>query len=119
MDTAKQLSDLAKIIRKYRFLSASEDDLCRGIGSALDDAGVWFMREVKCNGGRLDFLCGDLAIEVKIAGSLADLTRQVHRYLQDPTLAGLLIVSTKLAHRDLPSEISGKPVGVVWIRWIA
>jgi hypothetical protein len=119
VNSRKQLQDLAKILRGYRFLGATENDLCLGISHALEAAGVWFLREVQCEGGRLDFLCGDVAIEVKIKGSLADLTRQVHGYLKDPTLAGLLIVTTRSAHRDLPSEISGKPVGVAWIRGIA
>lgn len=52
------------------------------------------------------------AVEVKVKGSLSDLTRQVFRYAEHPTVSGILVVTTKHAHRNLPAEVMGKPLAV-------
>ena len=69
---------------------------------------------------RLDFLVGysplwsatpmGTAIEVKVGGSLSDLTRQLARYAESERITGLLVVTTKDRHRQLPPSLSGKPI---------
>lgn len=80
-------------------------------------------------GGRLEFGCTPsfmraaqpfrperlplIAIEVKVDGSLAALTRQLHRYAQHDEVAALVAVSPRARHTAIPREISGKPVRMV------
>lgn len=53
-----------------------------------------------------------LGIEVKVDGSLSALLRQLQRYAQHDSIDGLLVVSTRAHHRDLPATLSDKPVVV-------
>jgi hypothetical protein len=72
---------------------------------------------------RLDFLIGHsplwsavpmgTAIEVKVGGSLSDLTRQLARYAESDRITGLLVVTTKDRHRQLPPSLGGKPIAVL------
>lgn len=64
---------------------------------------------------RIDFILQerfDLGIEVKVDGSLSALLRQLQRYAQHDAIDGLLVVSTRAHHRDLPATLSDKPVVV-------
>jgi len=67
-------------------------------------------------GERPDFFLPDsgIAVEVKVKGTMADLERQAGRYLAYPEVRGLLVVTTRATHRELPAEIDGKPVRVAW-----
>lgn len=68
---------------------------------------------------RLDFYVKHLgasrgtAIEVKVGGSLSDLTRQLARYAESDRITGLLVVTTKDRHRQLPESFNGKPIAVL------
>ncbi len=56
-----------------------------------------------------------LAVEVKVKGSLADLTRQVFRYAEHDQVSGILVVTTRADHRRLPETILDRPVAVCYI----
>lgn len=74
------------------------------------------MREAVIAGGIIDFAIvspeqlGLVGVEVKIKGTAASISRQVRRYLDDPGVDGLVLVTSKPC--SLPSEINGKPVAV-------
>ena len=109
-------------------LYANERDLQEAIANALTGQlppGVHAAREhVLTKRDRLDFLVGynpmwtatplGTAIEVKIDGSLSDLTRQLFRYAEHPAISGLLVVTTRSRHRALPPLILGKPIAVLF-----
>lgn len=61
----------------------------------------------------LDFLVGAVGVEVKTAGSVASVTRQVLRYLGFAEVEGIVLVTTKRTHAILGGELLGKPVRVV------
>lgn len=82
-------------------------------------------REVKLGDeDRIDFLVRcvtlperiDVGVEVKVDGAPAAVMRQLHRYLSHDELAGIVLVTTKRSHRDIPDALHGKPVQVVWLR---
>ncbi len=54
-----------------------------------------------------------IAVEVKVKGGLPDVTRQVLRYLEHDAVTGLLLVTTKSAHRAVEGVHMGKPVHVL------
>lgn len=109
--TAKAIADS---LRTGRFRFSSEAQLQESIAEVLTAAGIPFEREVRLSAhDRADFLCGVVAIEVKIAGSLAALTRQVHRYAALPQVGAILVVTSRHRLAGLPDQLQGKPVLVV------
>lgn len=108
---------------------ASEYDLQRAIGEHLrsllaqpDHAGPIVTAEHRLTPqSRLDFYVralgapAGLVVEVKVDGSLSDLTRQLFRYAEHATVLGILVVTTRHRHRALPSLILGKPIGVLYL----
>jgi hypothetical protein len=73
-----------------------------------------FSREVKLSAAeRIDFLMADgLGIEVKVKGSLSDVTRQLHRYAQITEIKSLLLVTTKARHLEAPRSLNGKTIDI-------
>jgi hypothetical protein len=113
-DLATRLEAIAAAVRGWRYTCVGEKALQASLGEALSRAGIAWRREVPVASGTLDFLVdGGIAIEVKTGGSLAALTRQVHRYLGEESLRAVLVVSTRAILDRLPPEIGGKPVRVV------
>lgn len=103
--------------------ATSEDALQRAIErvlglAAIDDSPRFaFEREVRLNeDDRIDFMFGDgLGLEVKIDGSLADVTRQLHRYAQAEQVRELLLVTTRARHLSLPLEFNGKRLSTLYL----
>jgi hypothetical protein len=54
-----------------------------------------------------------IAVEVKVAGSVSAVTRQLLRYAYYPEVTELALVTTKVQHRQVPSLMSGKTVRVI------
>ena len=107
---------LVRVLQSRRFRFTSEAELQEGIAKTLDAYTIDHRRE-HCldKNDRLDFYIAAprVAVEVKIDGSLSDLTRQVHRYAQNNDVAGIVIVTSLSRLTDLPSSINHKPVRVV------
>ena len=94
-----------------RFHYGSEADLQEGIAQILD---CEFQKEFKLSGkDRIDFLVGDVGIEVKVDGSATALLRQVRRYLEHDRLNTIIIVTTRCRHKELPASLNGKPIHVL------
>lgn len=108
---------LLEAVRSTRFHYVSEDDLQRGMAELLTSLGISYEREYRLDAqSRIDFLVdGALGIEVKIDGSASDLGYQVLRYLQNDAIKGLVVISTRSSHRDLPKTLEGKPIWVVYL----
>lgn len=111
---------LADAFRSHRFRASDERDVQDGIESILRALGIEFTREAQLDAERkwrIDFLCaGGLGIEVKIAGSLADVTRQLHAYAQQPSISSLVLVTARMQHRRVPQVFNGKTIDVVHLR---
>lgn len=101
-------------LRATRFAFANERDLQDGIAQAFDYFGVQFTREVEiATGDRIDFLIGTIGVEVKIGGSLANFTRQLHRYAQSDDISALVVVTGRRRLEGLPETLAGKPIHIV------
>jgi hypothetical protein len=124
--TALTPASLASLLAGFKYRFTTEEELQRGIEQVLRDQWIGFKREYRLNKtDRPDFLVmpdrhvpGErtpgIAVEVKIGGSAAEVTRQVHRYLQHEEVAGVMLVTSRFRHQ-LPAEINGKPVAVFHI----
>jgi hypothetical protein len=54
-----------------------------------------------------------IGIEVKIAGTHAEVLRQLTRYAALPDLDALVLVTTRAKHHNIPVELNGKPLRLV------
>jgi hypothetical protein len=93
-------------------VAPEERQLHEMIAAALNEAGIAAKHEAmiapRC---RIDFLAGDIGIEVKRGRLDAKrLASQAARYLSSPLVSKLILVTTDRA--PLPETIHGKPVVV-------
>lgn len=109
------IEHLATRLAAYRFRFGTERDLQDGIEALLVTERIPFQRERAISGpDRPDFLVdGNLAVEVKIKGSLAQLLRQASRYASHPEIAGIVVVGSPRWLAGVPTELCGKPVRAV------
>lgn len=106
-------ADLAEALRRYRFRYADEYDLQQGIADALALERIPAEREVRLDDRcRVDLLAGAIVVEVKIAGSVATVRRQLERYAAFDRVEGMVLVTGKARHR-FPATLGGKPLEVV------
>lgn len=114
------LDRITKALRERRFLTSDEDELQRAIAGVFGEEGIPYVREFRLTDrGRLDFAVPAdeddtiIAVEVKVDGSLAALTRQLHRYAQDERVSALVSIVTLSRLHGVPRELNGKPVHLV------
>lgn len=82
------------------------------IKDALERHQIQAVHEARIQtGSRIDFLCGDIGIEVKQGEQpKTRLVQQATRYLANERLGALILVTTRGV--NMPGEILGKPVVV-------
>lgn len=111
-DTANKL--LAQLIYSTKFHFKDEGQLQAGIGELLRRSNIPFTPEYRLTPqDRIDFIVGHVGIEVKVASTAIEVTRQLYRYAASSEIDSLILVSTKSAHRGIWTEIAGKPVRIV------
>ena len=103
------------LMHATRFRYVDERELQDQIeNDVLRPHGIAYAREVILSPkDRIDFLCGSVGIEVKIAGSIQAVQRQLWRYAAQDRITNLILVTTRAKHKDIPSEILGKRVRTV------
>jgi hypothetical protein len=109
--------DVARIIAALETVRApampGEYDLHGMIAAALEGAGIPCVHEYRlaprC---RIDFLCGNVGIEVKKGRPVpAQLRKQLSRYLASDEVSQVVVVMQRAV--GMPETISGKRVHVV------
>lgn len=90
-----------------------EYDLHEMVRSAFCVAGIGFTHEAAiAPRSRIDFLVGDIGIEIKQGKQYASRLRaQAARYLASPMVGCLIVVTTRGAY--LPEKIAGKPTYII------
>jgi hypothetical protein len=107
-------ADVAAVLAGHRFTFAGEDDLQAAIASVLALAGLPAVREVDLGRyGRIDVLVDRVGGEVKVAGAVAEVGRQLQRYAHSPRVEELVLATTRARHRQLPARLAGTPLLVV------
>lgn len=116
-------SEVASTLVGFRFRFKDEKELQAGVFQVLTEMGQPFVPEYELTKqDRIDFFLPveGTGIEVKTNDSrggagLAAVTRQLWRYAKSAEIKELILVTTRAKHRDLPSEILGKPLLVVYL----
>lgn len=103
-----------RALTRRRFRFTSEQDLQDSIETAFQDDALRYGREVRLSPADVvDFMVEHVAIEVKTKGSLAAVTRQLHRYAQHEEVQGLILVTSLQRLGNQPEQMNGKPLSVV------
>lgn len=107
------LMKIAQALRSVKFNYSNEIQLHEGIEAVLRQTGYDPQREVRLGErDRIDFLVGDVGIEVKIGGSAASAHRQLSRYAKHDEIGSLIFASTRRTHANDDLRV-GKPVEFV------
>jgi hypothetical protein len=115
--------ELTSALCFYRFRYKDEKELQAGVAQCLTKLKVPFISEYPLNEkDRVDFFikAGGIGVECKTNDSrggagLAAVTRQLWRYAKNDEVKTLVLITTRSKHRDLPKEILGKPLYVVYL----
>lgn len=111
--TAEQL---AKLLSGYSLVAAGEKRLQDTIEAVLVRESLDYKREFSFSRkDRIDFLLEHIGLEVKVDSSPAAVLRQLFRYSEQEAVGELLLVTTRSKHRNLPTEMNGKPVRVLYL----
>lgn len=105
---------ISRLLAASIFHFDDEATLQEGIAEALNSAQISFEREVELGpGDRIDFMAGDVGIEVKIEGSYSNVSRQLLRYAQHDRVQAIVLATarTQLA-TQVPTTMNDKPVHV-------
>jgi hypothetical protein len=100
----------------FRFNFSSEEALQRGLLEAFSRSGWHAEREVVLSAqDRIDFLVGDVGVEVKVAGGTAGVLSQMARYAAHARIGSLLLVTSRHAHirAGFPATFNGKPARAI------
>lgn len=97
---SETLDKIVKVLSGHLFRSTTEADLQVAIGELLRAHGIEHAREVQLGSraDRIDFLVGDVGVEVKIDGGVNEVARQLQRYAQSDKIAHLVLATRLRRH---------------------
>lgn len=105
------IQTIMKALSGHRFNVDCESVLQVQIAEVFQAVGIEFQREVVLSyRDRIDFMVGNVGIEVKISGQAKAIYRQCVRYCAFNQVSTLLLVTNRAM--GLPGELEGKPVFV-------
>jgi hypothetical protein len=108
-----ELARLERMLRGCRFHFSNEAGLQAQMELAFQKLGEPYRREHPLGeAGRIDFLVGRVGIEVKVRGSSADVGWQLLRYAEHSEVDGILLVTARAQHRELPAAMHDKPLRI-------
>ena len=112
------LREIAELLSGYAYTFDCEASLQAGVAAVLEAGGVKNDREERLGAGdRIDFWCWqeDIGVECKIDGPSMAVTRQLLRYANHDKVRGLILVTSRMRHKEVPTTLNGIPVELVCI----
>jgi hypothetical protein len=118
MNTFSQFSTtLESLLTAFRFRFGDEKELQDSLDALFQTSFLGgYHREYRLSPRDVvDFYFEEprIGLEVKIGGSLADVTRQLGRYAAHEQIAGLILVTTLKRHDRLPGRFLGQPLQII------
>lgn len=113
------IKEIKTILGSYRFPLSNEKILQREIAEVLTKNNIVFQKEASLQGsGIIDFLIGDIGIEIKIKGNALSIYKQLERYCEREEIKEIILVTNRTM--GLPNKINGKPAHIISIgkAWI-
>lgn len=115
-------SRISRALSGRRWHHRDEYGLQAAIAERLTQMGIPYERETRLTPSeRIDFLChrpdgldkASIGIEVKVSGSTQALLRQLLRYARTDKLNGLVVLTSRPSHLELPPVVGGLPCTVI------
>lgn len=101
--------EIVNFIQCRRWPLTDEKTLQAAMAEELARAGVEASREVNLGDGDIiDFVIGDVGVEVKIKGQRRAIYRQCERYCQHEEIRSLVLATN--AAMGMPSDINGRSI---------
>lgn len=112
---------LVALLKGFRFTGVvTEKDFQDAVGEALTTRGVAFEREVDLgDGDRIDFMVGEVGLELKMEGSTANVARQLQRYCRHERVQEIVLATTRTLHQAVlgrQPSFGGKALHVTRVR---
>ena len=102
------IAEIHNILSQHKFNMSSELPLQEQMAAVFSKAGIVYQKEVILSPhDRIDFMIGDIGIEVKVKGSPSMIYQQCRRYCHFDQVKELLLVTARAM--GLPPETEGKP----------
>lgn len=116
IEVDSSMDELEALLTSKRYRFNDETALQDGIGKVFTKAKIAFEAEVRLSpADRIDFLVGNVGLEVKVKGTEEAAHMQLLRYAEHDRILGLLLVSGTKRIGDIPPMMRGKPVRVVYV----
>lgn len=113
-DPRETAERIAAALSGFRFVVRDEAQLQEAIAEVLSRNGYHVRREAWIGiGCRADLVVGRVAVEVKVAGSAAEVARQIRRYLAAGGVDRVVLVTRKVAHLNVPHLLDDDRVHVL------
>lgn len=109
---------ISQSLERWKYNVTTEAELQSAVASALHVYSWPFREQVEiAPKDRIDFVVAFcIGVELKVKGSLAAVTRQLHRYALSDKIAALVLVTTVHRLARVPRLLNGKRVHVVSLR---
>lgn len=106
---------IIELLKSHRLRFGLEQVLQDDVETVLASAGVPFHREYRLGKDRVDFFVDGLAIECKVDGGQTAVLEQCLRYACHDQVKGVLLVTSRRAHRFGLAQLRNKPFSVLWV----
>lgn len=107
--------DLVLLLESFSLPVHTEAEMQAALERSLSDSNVFFDREVRLGPrDRIDFIVGDIGVEMKTQGSLIAVRHQLQRYAQSPRVREILLFTSKAKLCQMPKTLSGKKIHVAY-----
>lgn len=112
--TGEDIRAIAFALERFRLSVGTEAALQSSIQQVLSTCAVSHIREHRLTRGPIDFYLPTfrIGIEAKIDGGPSAVLKQIADYIEEESVDGLILVTTKTTH-TVPETLRGKPVRVV------
>ena len=107
------------MLSRFGFSAATESVLHDAVQEVFQSENVEVVPErILSARDRIDFYVPDgrVGVECKIDGSATEVMRQLLRYTESPEISGIVLLTSRTKHRNIPATLGGKPVRVVLTR---
>lgn len=108
-----QADQITAAISRHSFQYRDEEQLHDGVEVVLAAAGLNATREHPLGTGRIDFLVDRVGIELKVDGTASSVERQLKRYAATGLVDVLVLVTTRVRHREIKRLLGDTEVVVV------
>jgi hypothetical protein len=114
-----EIQSIHKVLSTHRFPVHNEKQLQTDIAFIFERSGISYIREhILDNNNIIDFMSGDIGVEVKIKGNKKAIYLQCERYCDFPGIKSLLLITNR--SMGFPKQINGKDcyvlnLGKAWL----